>query len=277
MRAPKHLLLCGEKMQVNRWKREMMNMGLSEEEGAKYWDGEARSHCMEVEKHKERYRTMVKYIIDLTNPKKDDVVMEIGAGTGVVSLWLASKVKKVIAVDFSKEMLRIAKERAIETDVDNVEFVRGTFHNPGIAEKVDIIVTIDSLHCTRDGNYKKRAIEIMYDHLKDEGKVFLEDEMIVYDQEILKKRADQIVRYLVKLAKRSDKEFRDLLFEKRPNIHDLKKFFDESTNHYVKDMAKTEHLLRLEDLVGYFEESGFEVKETKRLSSLSGIIYAKKT
>jgi ubiquinone/menaquinone biosynthesis C-methylase UbiE len=262
---------------VNRKKGEMMNMGLSEEEEAKYWDREARSHDMKVEKHKEKYHTMVKYMIDLTNPKKADVVMEIGAGTGMVSLLLAPKVKKVIAVDISEEMLRIAKERAMESGVNNIEFVRGTFHNPGIAEKADIIITIDSLHCTKDGNYKKRAIEIMHDHLKDGGRIFLEDEMIAYNQEILKKRADQIVRYLVKLAKGSDKEFQDLLFEKRPNIHDLKEFFDESTSHYIKDMAKTEHLLKLEDLVRYFEESGFEVKETKRLSSLNGIIYAKKT
>lgn len=254
-----------------------MNMGLSEEEGAKYWDSGARSYDMKVEKYKERYRKLVQHIIDLTNPKKTDVVMEIGAGTGFASLLLAPKVKKVIAVDISKEMLRIAKERAMEAGVNNIEFVRGTFHNPGIAEKVDIIITIDSLHCTTDGNYKKRAIKIMHDHLKDEGKIFLEDEMIVYNQEILKERADQIVRYLVKLAKRSDKEFRDMLFEERPNIQDLKKFFDESTSYYIKDMAKTGHLLKVEDLVGYFKESGFEVKETKRLSSTNGIVYAKKT
>jgi len=251
-------------------------MGLSEEEEAKYWDREARSYNMKAEKHKERYHKLAQYIIDLTNPMKTDVIMEIGVGTGVISLLLAPKVKKVIAIDISKEMLRITKEKAMKTGISNIEFVRGTFHKPGIAEKVDIIITIDSLHCTTDGNYKKRAIEIMHDHLKDQGKIFLEDEMIVYDQETLKKKTDQIIRYLVKLAKRSDKEFRDLLFEERPNIHDLKKFFDESTEYYIKDMAKTEHLLTLEDLVGYLEESGFEVKETMRLTSLSGIIYAKK-
>ena len=251
-------------------------MGLSEEEGAKYWDREARSYNMKAEKYKEKYHKLAQYIIDLTNPMKTDVIMEIGVGTGVISLLLAPKVKKVIAIDISKEMLRITKEKAMKTGISNIEFVRGTFHNPGIAEKVDIIITIDSLHCTTDGNYKKRAIEIMHDHLKDQGKIFLEDEMIVYNQETLKKKADQITRYLVKLAKRSDKEFRDLLFEERPNIHDLKKIFDESTEYYIKDMAKTEHLLTLEDLVGYLEESGFEVKETMRLTSLSGIIYAKK-
>lgn len=252
-------------------------MGLSEEDGAKYWDKEAESYNKEVEKHRDRYYKLVECIIDLTAPRKSDVIMEIGVGTGVVSLLLAPKVKKIIAVDISKEMLRIAKERAMEAGVFNIEFVRGTFHRPNIAEKVDIIVTIDSLHCTTDGDYKKRAIEIMHDHLKDEGKVFLEDEMIVYDQEILKGRADQIVRYLVRLTGRSDKEFRDVLFEERPNIYDLKEFFDESMSYYIEDMAKTGHHLKLEDLVRYFEESGFEVKETKILSSTNGIIYAKKT
>ena len=252
-------------------------MGLSEEEGARYWDKEAESYNKEVEKHRDRYYKLVECIIDLTAPKKSDVIMEIGAGTGVVSLLLAPKVKKIIAVDISGEMLRIAKERAMEADINNIEFVRGAFHEPNIVEKVDIIVTIDSLHCTANGNYKKRAIQIMHDHLKDEGKVFLEDEMIVYDQEILKRRTDQIVRYLVKLAGRSNKEFRDVFFEERPNIHDLKGFFDESMSHYIEDMAKTGHHLKLEDLVRYFEESGFEVEETKRPSSTNGIIYAKKT
>jgi len=252
-------------------------MGLSEEDGAKYWDKEAESYNKEVEKHRDRYYKLVECIIDLTVPKKSDVTMEIGVGTGVVSLLLAPKVKKIIAVDISKEMLRIARERAMEADVYNIEFVRGTFHEPNIAEKVDIIVTIDSLHCTTDGNYKKRAVEIMHDHLKDEGKVFLDDEMIVYDQEILKGRADQIVQYLVKVARRSDKEFRDVLFEERPNIYDLKEFFDESMSYYIEAMAKTGHHLKLEDLARYFEESGFEVKETKIPSSTNGIIYAKKT
>ncbi|KPJ72809.1 hypothetical protein AMJ52_05070 [candidate division TA06 bacterium DG_78] len=252
-------------------------MGLSEEEGGKYWDKEAKSYNEEVEKHRNRYYELVECIIDLMNPKKTDVIMEIGAGTGAVSLLLAPKVKKIIAVDISKEMLRIAKEKAAKAGVDNIEFVRGTFHKPNIAEKVDIIVTIDSLHCTTNGNYKKRAIEIMHGYLKNEGKVFLEDEMIVYDQKILKRRVDQIVRYLVKLTRKSDKEFRDVLFEERPNIHDLKEFFDESMSYYIKGMAKTGHHLKLEDLVRYFEDSGFEVKETKRASSTNGIIYARKT
>lgn len=251
-------------------------MGLSEEEGAKYWDKEARSYDAKVEKRKERYHRLVEYIIDLTKPKKTDVIMEIGAGTGVVSLLLAPKVKKVIAVDISKEMLRIAKQRAKEAGVNNIEFVKGTFHRPNIAEKVDIIVTIDSLHCTTDGDYKKRAIEIMHDHLKEGGEVFLDDEMIVYDKEILERRSDQLVRYLTRLAEKSDKEFRDVLFEERPNIHDLKDFFDVSMNYYIRDMTKTGHHLKLENLVRYFEESGFEVEEIRKLSSTNGIIYARK-
>jgi ubiquinone/menaquinone biosynthesis C-methylase UbiE len=101
-----------------------MNMGLSEEEGVKYWDREARSYDMKAEKYKEKYHKLAQYIIDLTNPMKTDVIMEIGVGTGMVSLLLAPKVKKVIAVDISKEMLGITKEKAMETGISNIEFVR---------------------------------------------------------------------------------------------------------------------------------------------------------
>jgi len=45
-------------------------MGLSEEEGTKYWDREARSHDMKVEKHKEKYHTLAQYIIDLTTLRR---------------------------------------------------------------------------------------------------------------------------------------------------------------------------------------------------------------
>jgi len=69
----------------------MMNMGLSEEEEAKYWDREARSYNMKAEKYKERYHKLAQYIIDLTNPMKTDVIMEIGVGTGVISLLLGPR------------------------------------------------------------------------------------------------------------------------------------------------------------------------------------------
>ena len=51
----------------------------------------------------------------------------------------------------------------------------------------------------------------MYDHLKDEGKVFLEDEMIVYDQEILKGRYGQLLNSNQKLSKISKKTLKEEL------------------------------------------------------------------
>jgi ubiquinone/menaquinone biosynthesis C-methylase UbiE len=253
-----------------------MEMGLSEKEGARYWDKEAQGFNERVEQRLAKYDKLVEYIMTLAGPGKTDVVMEIGAGTGLVSSLLAPKVKKIIAVDISEAMLKIARARAAKAGVGNIEFVKGSFHKPNVAEKVDIIVTIDALHCTANGDYKKRAIEIMHDFLKDDGKVFLEDEMIVYDQEVLQKRFDQIVGYLDKLRVRSDREFQSMLFEERPDIHDLQEFFSEAIGYYMKGMAKSGHHLRLEDLVKYFEEAGFAVEATKRPSSTSGIIYAKK-
>lgn len=45
-------------------------------------------------------------------------VLEVGCGTGKNSEWLATKCKSLVAVDFSKEMLGIAKKKVLSSNVD---------------------------------------------------------------------------------------------------------------------------------------------------------------
>lgn len=52
--------------------------------------------------------------------------LEIGCGTGKNTEWLVNKAKKVLAVDFSDEMLAKAKEKVIS---DNVEFKQANILN----------------------------------------------------------------------------------------------------------------------------------------------------
>ncbi|MEO6000851.1 MAG: class I SAM-dependent methyltransferase [Chitinophagaceae bacterium] len=46
-----------------------------------------------------------------------DNIIEIGCGTGKNTQWLASKCRQLTAVDFSREMLELAKEKIKETNV----------------------------------------------------------------------------------------------------------------------------------------------------------------
>jgi ubiquinone/menaquinone biosynthesis C-methylase UbiE len=62
-------------------------------------------------------------IIHLINPKKQDIILDIAAGTGEPGLTIASIVKegKVIITDLSEDMLKIAAENAALRGIKNVE------------------------------------------------------------------------------------------------------------------------------------------------------------
>ena len=51
-----------------------------------------------------------------------DHVVEIGCGTGIVTLGVAACAERVIGTDISPEMIAVAREKAEERGVENVEF-----------------------------------------------------------------------------------------------------------------------------------------------------------
>jgi len=64
-------------------------------------------------------------IIRLLNPKNDDVVLDVAAGTGEPGLTIATKLTggKVIITDLAEDMLEIARENATRRRIKNVEIL----------------------------------------------------------------------------------------------------------------------------------------------------------
>ena len=62
-------------------------------------------------------------IIRLLNPKNDDVVLDVAAGTGEPGLTIASMLTggKVIITDLAEDMLEIARENATRRGIKNIE------------------------------------------------------------------------------------------------------------------------------------------------------------
>ena len=62
-------------------------------------------------------------IIQKINPRKNDVVLDVAAGTGEPGLTIAAKVTngKVILTDLSDEMLFVAKENATHRGIKNIK------------------------------------------------------------------------------------------------------------------------------------------------------------
>ncbi len=78
-------------------------------------------------------------------------VLEIGAGTGFISIPLAEKGFKVKAVDPSMEMLSILK-RKIEGSNFNIEIINESWES-FCDEPADAVVSVHSLYPMKDPNY----------------------------------------------------------------------------------------------------------------------------
>ena len=62
-------------------------------------------------------------IIDFGNVTKEDVVLEIGCGIGTLTIELAKKAKKVIAIEQDEKICEILAKRLKDEKIDNVELI----------------------------------------------------------------------------------------------------------------------------------------------------------
>lgn len=85
-------------------------------------------------------------IISVSDLKHDDIVLEIGAGFGTLTFALAEKVKKVIAVELDKRLVKVLKNLMIVQNVENVQVVQG--------DVIELRTTNQELRTLEDLNYK---------------------------------------------------------------------------------------------------------------------------
>jgi len=62
-------------------------------------------------------------IINFGDISKDDVILEIGTGIGTLTIELAKKAKKVIAIEQDKNICEILAKRLKDEKIDNVELI----------------------------------------------------------------------------------------------------------------------------------------------------------
>ncbi len=81
----------------------------------------------------------------------DARVVEVGCGTGQMSLYLARRDRVIIAVDLSREALRLGAAAALRYGIDNVQFVEADLHRPGLRPaSFDVVYSSGVLHHTAD-------------------------------------------------------------------------------------------------------------------------------
>lgn len=103
----------------------------------------------------------------------DDVVADLGAGTGYFTFRLAPLVPegRVYAVDIQPEMLRIVEDRAVEEGVDNVAPVLGTTTGPGLRPvSTDLTLVVDAYH---EFSHPAEMLASIYEATRPGGRLVL--------------------------------------------------------------------------------------------------------
>lgn len=120
-------------------------------------------------------------MLRLMNPQAEDIVLEIGCGTGEFSIELSRHCKQVVALDVSEGMLEFAREKAKSRNRSNIRFIKGSFLTFEPDEgPFDEVVTQLALHHLPDF-WKFIALQRVSSMLKTGGRFYLKD--VVFSSE----------------------------------------------------------------------------------------------
>ena len=126
-----------------------------EDHGARF-DQKAASY--DDDQESPEYRRTVDRVIAGAAPGSEEVVLDIGTGTGAIALALAPQAKRVLGRDVSERMLDRAREKAASEGIENAEFEEGRFRGPKATEPIDVVVSNFAMHHLADEE-KRDAIE----------------------------------------------------------------------------------------------------------------------
>ncbi|MDQ2053494.1 class I SAM-dependent methyltransferase [Halobellus sp. H-GB7] len=108
------------------------------------------------------YLACADLVVEHAAPGPDDVVLDLGTGTGAIALALAPNAKCVIGRDISEGMLAEARVKAGDAGLENVEFGEGRFRDPNYDGPVDVVTSNFAMHHLSDAE-KREAIAAIAD------------------------------------------------------------------------------------------------------------------
>jgi precorrin-6B methylase 2 len=103
----------------------------------------------------------------------DDVVADVGAGSGFFSFRIAPHVPRglILAVDVQPEMIEVLHRRRLETGVDHLTPVLGSLTDPRLPEgEVDVVLMVDAYH---EFSHPREMMEAIVRSLAPDGRVVL--------------------------------------------------------------------------------------------------------
>lgn len=116
-------------------------------------------------------------IIELAAPQAGEVAVDVGSGTGLLSLTLAEHVEQVWAIDISSSMIEYLRTKAASAGLDNIQAaVASAVSLPLVDESVELVVSNYCFHHV-DADDKRRALREVMRVLRPGGRLVFGDMM----------------------------------------------------------------------------------------------------
>ncbi|MCK4584779.1 class I SAM-dependent methyltransferase [candidate division WOR-3 bacterium] len=125
-----------------------------------------------------------------------DVLLDVGTGTGDKAIAAARICRQVIGIDVSKRSLEQARIKAEQENLDNVNFVYGTFEEPFVELDLTLycitkILAVYSLHHLPD-QLKKESLITLSNLLHRPGRMVIGDIMFFEDPDKFREEFDKV-------------------------------------------------------------------------------------
>jgi len=130
-----------------------------------------------MKKHLTReYLRFTDNVLEKINPAENSIVLEIGPGPGWAGINLLKKRKdlKLIGLDASHDMIRVASKNALKEGFPEIVFIHGTAENMSEINDgtFDLVISRDSLHHWEEPEKVFKEVKRI---LKPSGKLFIHD------------------------------------------------------------------------------------------------------
>lgn len=136
---------------------------------------------------------VVDAVLERSPVSEEAVVVDLGCGSGQVTLPLARRAARVLAVDVSAEAIKMLQERALREGISSIEGLAQPIETLELEpESVDLVVSNYALHHLRDAD-KEDTLRRAYRWLRPGGSLVVGDMMFGRggdrrDREIIKSK-----------------------------------------------------------------------------------------
>jgi ubiquinone/menaquinone biosynthesis C-methylase UbiE len=119
---------------VGLWQMMLMSEGRYEAFNKKYWETHVNNFVLNTT----QMADLTKKQLDRLQISPDSSVLEVGSGTGRITIPIAKRTKRVTAVEPTQGMLRLLKENAQRENITNIDFIDKSWEEVVVGKDVPI-------------------------------------------------------------------------------------------------------------------------------------------